>query len=70
MRRPHTLTASVIARLQAFLPQMERANDELQQRIAREGAESVRVDAVDESKPYIEMVRGVARRVAVGCVPV
>ena len=49
-------TSALRARLDAFLPAMRAANDELSRVIADRGDAAVDIEAVDESKPYILMV--------------
>ena len=45
---------SVLDRVKAFLPRIEAANNELAERIEREGAQSVRIDG-DISDPAVQV---------------
>ena len=45
------------SRLDAFLPALKRANEELGRRVAEQGSNAVDIEAVDEEAPYIQMVR-------------
>ena len=56
-----------MARMQQFLPKMERANEELAEKVAREGKESVVVERVREGEAHVEMVR--APPAALGSAP-
>lgn len=47
--------SSALSRVMAFLPQMERANNELQEKIDQEGVEAVDVEEVEDGKPFVEM---------------
>lgn len=46
--------SELLSRVQAFLPQMEKANKELEEKIEKEGADSVRIDkTLDPSDPAV-----------------
>jgi hypothetical protein len=46
----------VLNRLQAFLPEIKRANEELEEDLQRNDPSLYNIESVDESKPYIQMV--------------
>lgn len=44
-------------RLNAFLPQIKQANQQLEEDLKNDNEDKYNIEAVDEDQPYIEMVR-------------